>query len=178
MADWFWIVFLYSFGGFLLERFYARLTRAANQSRRCLLLLPLCPVYGLGVAAVLALPPAWRSWPAVLVTGAAAATAVEYGYHWVCQRFLGVRFWDYTGLPGSLHGRVCLPFSLAWGVLIAAALAVVQPGVERLLPHIPPAVTLLAAGVLAVDAFCSARLLALSHDPRVLERCPPGREGA
>ena len=97
MAVWLWEFWAFSFLGWCLERLFAALTRSPQQRRRCLLVLPLCPVYGLGMAAVLALP------------------AVEYLYHWWGDVFLGVRFWDYSTVPGNLRGRVCLPFSLAWG---------------------------------------------------------------
>ena len=52
MAVWFWNFLLFSFLGWCVERLFAALTRAPQQRRRCLLLLPLCPVYGLGMAAV------------------------------------------------------------------------------------------------------------------------------
>ena len=52
---WIWNFYLYSFFGFLLEVVYARLTRAKKRDRKCRLLLPLCPVYGLGAAVLSAL---------------------------------------------------------------------------------------------------------------------------
>ena len=119
MTDLLLFFWMYSFGGYLLERAFAALTRAERRERRCLALLPLCPVYGLGMLAVLALPE--MEWQLLVIWGGAAATAVEFAYHWAGERFLGVRFWDYSQVPGNLAGRVCLPFSLAWGVLVAAA---------------------------------------------------------
>lgn len=54
--EWIWYFIWYSFLGFLLEVGYARWT-GGRRDRKCLLLLPLCPVYGLGACAVLLLPP-------------------------------------------------------------------------------------------------------------------------
>ena len=114
MAEFLWIFWSFSLLGWVLERLFAAVTRSPRRRRRCLLLLPLCPVYGLGMAAVLALPPSLRSeWPLYL-WGGLTATSVEYIYHWWGETFLGVSFWDYTGVFGNLRGRVCLPFSLAW----------------------------------------------------------------
>ena len=45
--EWFWYFLFYSFLGFLLEVGYAWWT-GGSLDRKCLLLLPLCPVYGLG----------------------------------------------------------------------------------------------------------------------------------
>ena len=56
MSLWLWTFWTYSFLGYLLERGYAIATHADRQARKCFLLLPMCPVYGLGALAVLALP--------------------------------------------------------------------------------------------------------------------------
>ena len=121
MAEYLWIFWSFSLLGWVLERLFAAVTRSPRRRRRCLLLLPLCPVYGLGMAAVLALPPSLRSgWPLYL-WGGLTATSVEYIYHWWGETFLGVSFWDYTGVFGNFRGRVCLPFFLAWGLLLFPA---------------------------------------------------------
>lgn len=160
MAFWFWVFFFYSFFGCLLEHGFAAATRAPQRTRRCLLVLPLCPVYGLGVAAILALPPSMRAGLWLPLAGGVVSTAVEYVYDWVCESLLGVRFWDYTGVSGNLQGRVCLPFSLAWGALSAAALWLIQPPLALLISRIPPLVTYAALLALTADAACSLRILA------------------
>ena len=53
---WLWLFCLYSFLGYLLEKIFAAVTGARHQVRKCFLLLPLCPVYGLAMLAVLHLP--------------------------------------------------------------------------------------------------------------------------
>ena len=104
MAEFLWIFWSFSLLGWVLERLFAAVTRSPRRRRRCLLLLPLCPVYGLGMAAVLALPPSLRSgWPLYL-WGGLTATSVEYIYHWWGETFLGVSFWDYTGVFGNFRG--------------------------------------------------------------------------
>lgn len=164
MAAWLWYFVFYSVLGCLLEKAFAAATRAENQARRCFLLLPLCPVYGLGMLAVLALPPALREMPWVLVTGGVAATAVEYAVHWAYERFLGVRFWDYSQVRGNLRGRICLPFTLAWSPLTAVAAVWVQPVLADLAAAIPPGVTYAMLLILTVDGVCSARLLRVTGD--------------
>ena len=113
--------------------------------------------------AVLALPAAWTEGPWLLLSGGLTATAVEYGVHWAYERFLGVRFWDYSGVPGNLRGRVCLPFTLAWGPLSAAAVWWVQPWAAALAAAVPPGVTYLCLLLFAVDALLSLRLLRVTH---------------
>lgn len=164
MTDLLWFFWIYSFGGYLLERVFAALTRAERRERKCFLLLPLCPVYGLGMLAVLALPESWRQGPWLIAAGAAAATAVEYVVHWAYETLLGVSFWDYSHLPGSVGGRVCLPFTLAWGVLTALTVRYVHPLVVTLAAAVPAWGTLAFLLLFTVDAVCSVRFLRVTHN--------------
>ena len=51
-----WSFLAYGFLGYLLEKVYALVTRSRHTVRKGYLLLPVCPVYGLAMLAVLALP--------------------------------------------------------------------------------------------------------------------------
>ena len=100
---WVWNFILYSFFGFLLEVAYARAT-GGRGDRKSLLVLPLCPVYGVGACLILLLPRTVIQNPFTLfLLGGLAATAAEYGMAILYERGLGVSFWDYTGLPGSIQ---------------------------------------------------------------------------
>ena len=57
---WFWYFLIYSFLGFLVEVAYVRLVGGVKRDRKCRLVLPICPVYGLGALAILLLPPLVR----------------------------------------------------------------------------------------------------------------------
>ena len=168
MILWLWQFWTYSFLGYLLEKAFAAATHAPNQVRRCFFLMPMCPVYGLGMLAVLALPLGCQEGLWLVMWGGLAATAVEYAVHWAYETFLHVRFWDYTRVWGNLHGRVCLPFTAAWGVLTALAVRWVQPGVEALAARVPGEVTCLCLLVFTVDALVSARLLWVTGDVELL----------
>lgn len=163
LVYWFWIFILYSALGCLLESGFARVTHAPDQTRRCFFVLPLCPVYGLGMATVLALPQEWRQGLWLPIAGGIITTAVEYGYHWLGEAVFSVRFWDYSGQPGCLRGRVCLPFSIAWGVLTAAAVVVIQPLLTGLIARIPPSVTYLVLLAFTADLVYSVQALLTTH---------------
>ena len=82
----FWLFLLYSLGGYVLEKLYAAVRRPPHRVRKCFLLLPLCPVYGLAMLAVLGLPPDmtgtfWR----LALYGGLTATAVEYAVHFLYE---------------------------------------------------------------------------------------------
>lgn len=165
----FWSFFFYGFAGFLLERAFARLTKARLQVRKGFLLLPLCPVYGLGMVVFLGVtePGEWGWWGLVL-RGAILCTLVEYAVHLFYDRLLGVRFWDYEGVFANVWGRVCLPFSLAWGLLSAFSFVQIQPLVERWAALMPRWSALLMALVLAADCVLSWQVLRQGGDPELL----------
>lgn len=138
MTDFFLFFLIYSFLGFLLEVLFTRLTHGSKRDRKCMFLLPLCPVYGLGALLILLLPP-WvqnRVIP-LFLAGAAAATGAEYFMDWFYERALGVRFWNYSALPWNIHGRVCLLFSLFWGFLALGLVRWVHPAVAQLAWEVP-----------------------------------------
>ena len=164
MARWIWYFWIYSLLGYGIEKLFAAVTRAEHQVRKCFLLLPMCPVYGLGMAAVLALPETIRQGPWVILLGGLAATAVEYVVHWAYEWFLGVQFWDYTRVRGNLHGRVCLPFTAAWGFLSAAAVWFVQPLVSTMAERVPPELTYLCLLVFTADSVCTGYFLRATGD--------------
>lgn len=128
MADFFSIFFLYSFLGFLVEVGYTQLCRHAKKDRKCLLFLPLCPVYGLGAAAVLSMPGFILARPLlVFVAGALVSTLVEYGVALFYEWGVGVRFWSYDQQPGNLSGRICPLYTLFWGGLSLLTVYGFQP---------------------------------------------------
>ena len=160
MALLLWEFWTYSFLGYLLEKGFAAVTHAEHRTRKCFLLLPLCPVYGLGACAILLLPSWVASVPLLLFLGSAlAATSAEYLMALFYEEVLGVSFWDYRELPGNIQGRVCLPFSLAWGLLSLPLVYWVHPALSPLLQAIPRPVTWLALATLLADALLSGLLL-------------------
>ncbi len=166
---WFWNFFVYSFLGYLLEEVFSLAIRRPGD-RKCLVVLPLCPVYGLGACAILLLPEAVDASPPLLfLLGGLAATAAEYLTAVFYEKVLGVAFWDYRGLPGSVDGRVCLPFSLAWGALAVALARWVHPALEPFLSTIPAPVTWAAAAALGADLALSAFLLKRTGDKTCLQ---------
>lgn len=161
----FWYFMIYSFLGFLLEVGFARLVRAKKQDRKCFAVLPLCPVYGLGALAILALPPTVRtSGPMLVLLGGLVATGVEYGMAVFYEKGLGVAFWDYSHLPVHLQGRVCPLFSVFWGLLAALLVTKVHPVVTRVAAGVPLPVSVSAMALLVADGIYTGILLRVTKD--------------
>ena len=164
MSRWFLYFFLYSLAGYGLEKLFARAIHSEHQVRKCFLLLPLCPVYGLAMSAVLAMVPASWGLPALILAGGAVCTAVEYLVHLFYDAVFSVRFWDYSLLPGHLGGRVCPQFALIWGVLSAASVRWIQPWIDALAAAVPPEAVLVLWVALAADCVLTGALLRQYRD--------------
>ncbi len=115
-----WLLFLYSFLGWLLETVSA-VIRQRRFVNRGLVNSPLCLIYGITAVLISVffqeLSGIW------LFAGAAVlATVVEWvGGHlleWICKE----KWWDYSKVKWNLDGYICLPISLLWGLLGFAAL--------------------------------------------------------
>ncbi|MBQ8432881.1 MAG: hypothetical protein IJX28_08370 [Clostridia bacterium] len=78
--------------------------------------LGLCTIYGLNER----LPR--LSLPLRALLAALAITAMELVAGCILNLWLGLGVWDYSGLPYSLAGQICLPFTVVWFLLAFPAL--------------------------------------------------------
>lgn len=164
-----WVFLTYSFLGFLLELAYARLTKSEKPDRKCLLALPLCPVYGLAAVGIAALPAFVVREPVLLfLSGGGVAVGAEYAVGFFTRHAFGVDFWDYSALRGNVHGLVCPQFSLAWGLLAAVGRLWLHPALVPVLAAFPGWLGALAAAALAADVTASCLLLRRRRDPACL----------
>ncbi len=160
---WYW--FAYSFLGYCLEKLFAAATSSGHRLRRCFVFLPLCPVYGFAMVTILLLgaeklPGAWEQ----ILLGMLAATAMEYAVHWGYERLFQVQFWDYSSTKCDVNGRICLPFSICWGILSMLAVRYVQPVLEGYAALLPEWAAALAVFLVTLDGILTARVLLTTHD--------------
>ena len=169
MSTWIWYLLIYSFLGYLLEVAYAKIVHGRGSGRKCLLLLPLCPVYGVGAVAIVALSgpnpqPLW-----LMGVGFGAATVVELLFGLYYKYVLGVAFWNYSQIRWNVGGLVCLPFSLAWSGLALALVYTVHPIVKICVSALPTAFTVPAWIVLGADCLISSIALKREKNTAVLQ---------
>ena len=171
---WLWYFIVYSFLGFLLEVAFARTIRHPKRDRKCLLLLPLCPVYGLGACLVVRLAPAESGPLWVMLAGGLAATGAELLMGLFYRYVLRVAFWDYAKMPGgSLAGLVCPLFSACWTVLALVLVYLIHPPVALLAGRIPAWAAPPAAILLGADALVSCAALRRTGSTDVLRWYAP-----
>ena len=93
-----------------------------------------------------------------------AATAMEYAVHWGYERLFQVQFWDYSSTKCDVNGRICLPFSICWGILSMLAVRYVQPVLEGYAALLPEWAAALAVFLVTLDGILTARVLLTTHD--------------
>lgn len=129
---------IYSFVGFIIETIYGLLTEGVIESRQSMLYGPFCCVYGLGAICLICMPKQakknnWTLFGAGFIIG----SIVEYLISWIGDCIFHVKWWDYTDLAFNINGRVCLIFSIFWGILTVLLNKSINPKVDEMIDKIP-----------------------------------------
>lgn len=128
-----WFFLVYSFCGVVVEVIFFLVRERVLESRVGLLYLPLRPLYGAGgVGYTLFLRPVLHHPALVFLLGLLVGTVVEYVAGAIIDKAFGAVSWDYSDKVLHLNGRVCLQFSIAWGLLALFALYVLDGRLTRL----------------------------------------------
>lgn len=108
-----------SFAGVVVEMLWAFARYGVIESRRGLVYGPFNLLYGAGaVLLTLALYKyrnRGRLWS--FCGGFIVGSVLEYFCSWAQEALLGSRSWDYSNMPLNLNGRICLTYSVFWGLL-------------------------------------------------------------
>ena len=168
MVFWFSCFLIYSFLGYCLEKTFAYATHSDRQVRKCFLLLPLCPVYGAAMVAVLLLPYAAFPFSIRIVLGAILCTTVEYLVHLFYDKVFHTQFWDYSDLSFHIRGRICPHFAIIWGILSTFAAKYIHPIVSVIAAAAPIPLVFCAWMVLAIDCVLTSTLLHRYNDTELL----------
>ena len=113
------ILFIGSFAGVVVELLWCLITNGYLESRSGLVYGPFNMLYGVGAAVLTVSLFHYRNrgrWLSFL-GGMLVGSVVEYLCSWGQETLLGSRSWDYSGMPFNLNGRICLLYSVFWGVL-------------------------------------------------------------
>lgn len=108
-----------SFAGVIVEMLWCLLRHGYIESRAGLVYGPFNLVYGVGaVILTLALYRYRNRNDAIsFFGGMILGSAIEYVLSWWQETFFGSTSWDYSQMPFNLNGRICLLYSIFWGVL-------------------------------------------------------------
>ena len=114
-----WIFIAGCYSGYIIETLWCLIRHGYIESRKSLVLGHLSVAYGMG-AVLLTLvlirfqnASVWKIFLIAFLTG----TVTEYICSLGQEICFGTVAWDYSNVPLNINGRVCLLYSLFWGVL-------------------------------------------------------------
>ena len=148
----FWVFFIGCFVGVVVEIIWCMITKGHYESRTGLIYGPFNLVYGFGAALLSACLYRFRnrskvfSFAGGLITG----SVVEYVCSWVQEMIFGTTSWDYSNLPFNLNGRICLLYSVFWGILGVMWIKDLYPRMSKWILKIPNRAGRIATWVLTV----------------------------
>ena len=163
-----------SFIGWCFEK-AGRYIAYGDVADRGFLTLPLCPIYGISVVAIFLLcgtpkhmrgilggkirktrlwqrvisNKTWRKYAFYFLFVTLTSTLAELAVGLIFKAF-GITLWDYSGRAFNLFGVICPSFSLMWGVLITAFMALGWKPLYDLIHRIPVHIVKRAAFTLAL----------------------------
>ena len=149
-----WLFFLLSVFGWIWEGFIY-LFKDDIYVNRGFLIGPWLPIYGSGGIMLELLFHRWRDRPLMtFVSSMALCTLLEYMAGWYLELTWGVKWWDYSGMPWNLHGRICVLSSLLFGLGGMLLVWVISPLFYSVYRKIP-AKTRIFLGLTAIALFAA-----------------------
>lgn len=122
---------IYSFLGWCAEVAYAY----KNQRKfvnRGFLKGPVCPIYGYCILAMVSIFENFSGSIVILYLMATISTStIEYFTGLILEKVFKKKYWDYTDDPLNFQGRVCLHFSLMWGLGVLLIVKYIHPFIGR-----------------------------------------------
>ena len=128
---------VYSVIGFIVETIYGMISKGTLESRQGFVYGPFCPIYGVGaVTMILVLHYFNKNTGRLFVGGFLVGSVVEYVLSFLGEVIFHLKWWDYSDRPFNLNGRICVYFSILWGLLAVLFMSYFHPKVDKFMEHI------------------------------------------
>ncbi len=163
LAMYFILFIIYSTAGWFLETMYC-FYKTKKLVNRGFLIGPVCPIYGLGCAAIIFFLSRYKNDTITLfVMAAVICTILEYLTSYIMEKLFKARWWDYSDKKFNIDGRVCGENTLAFGILAVLVVNFVNPFVVGILNKFSViqinSIAIVLAVLLFTDCFMSFRII-------------------
>lgn len=135
----FWYFVIFSILGLIIETIYGYATMGIWQSRKGLIWGPFCPVYGVGATILILLLNHIdrKKYVKLFIYGFFIGSIVEYLLSYMLEAIYGIRFWDYGYTGKDINGRICITYSMFWGILAIGLMSIAKPLIDKVINKIP-----------------------------------------
>ena len=134
---------IYSFIGFVVETLFALVNYNVLESRKSFLYGPFCGIYGVGaVVLILVLRLFNKNNYTLFLGGCITGSIIEYIMSFLGEILFGVRWWDYSKRFLNINGRICLLYSIFWGVLSLILIRIINPTIDKFINYIKSKINL------------------------------------
>lgn len=125
---------IYSIVGFVIETIFGLLTKGVLESRKSFIIGPFCSIYGLGaVIMIVALQKFKKNNYTLFFGGFLVGSIIEYVVSLIGEAVFHVVWWDYSDMAFNINGRICVAFSMFWGILAIYLITHFNPKVDKFL---------------------------------------------
>ena len=128
---------VYSVAGFIIETIFGLLTKGVLESRKSFLYGPFCSIYGLGaVLMILPLQKYKKNNYTLFFAGFFIGSIIEYMVSLVGELIFHIKWWDYSDQMFNINGRICVLFSLFWGLLAIYLMSDINPRIDKFIDFV------------------------------------------
>ena len=125
---------IYSVVGYVIETIFGLLTKGVIESRKSFLYGPFCGIYGVGaVIMIMGLQKFNKNNYTLFAGGFIIGSLIEYVVSFIGEWFFHIKWWDYSSMPFNINGRICVAFSMFWGILAIYLITHFNPKVDKFL---------------------------------------------
>lgn len=125
---------IYTFLGFILESIYISILDKKIYFSG-LLKGPFIPIYGFGALLILKTSTYYQNNFDTFFYSLVCCTTLEYLTHYFLSKDSNIKIWDYSKLPHNYSSRICMFYSLMWGILGIVLINYVDPFINNILIH-------------------------------------------
>lgn len=128
---------VYSVAGFIIETIFGLLTKGVLESRKSFLYGPFCSIYGLGaVLMILPLQKYKKNNYTLFFAGFFIGSIIEYMVSLVGELIFHIKWWDYSDQMFNINGRICVLFSLFWGLIAIYLMLDINPRIDKFIDFV------------------------------------------
>ena len=150
ISEWLLFFYIYCFIGWCIESTFVSVQKHKFVNRG-FMRGPFLPLYGSGAVLILfATIPFRESFLGIFLSGAVAASVLEYVTGVAMEAIFKVRYWDYSNNKFNLNGHICLGTSIAWGFLSLVLVKIIHAPIEKLVLEIPEGIQNMLSTIFAV----------------------------